>query len=233
MTGKRIYNLKISNIAFLVFLLVSTVANSGGTNAIKLDDLYIPNEYFLEAERPFWLRYIKNLRPASDVLFIIDAEELANNIESYQAYDDRYKADIYVIFEFLNKNELDDFLDPNTITYSDPWYGRGLYQNRIIEKDPESGFYKVSSQAGHGVFWLATKISPSAQKEMPKNPFDFLVASCVDGKAPLTQSGKITTCDLRFAHQNVLIDASIDGFNLIRAEAIKSFLVKKLIEWKK
>ena len=214
--------------------LSSAVAYNKDMIKVKLDNQHfsIPKKNVLSPEEPFWIRFIPGLRnPVAEISLIIDAEEVALNVEGYQVFDGEYKSNIILRVEILGDRELTQTLDPNMHVYSDPWYGRGRFEKRIIEKDPESGFYKISNEAGYGVFWTALKIYPEKHKPIPENPFDFWIASCSEGNAPTTVSGKITNCSVMFVHKNILLDFKIKGFNLKRVDDIKGFLLKKLQEW--
>ncbi len=220
------------------FVLLTAI--SVGTYAFDVEEmkltlgehqLSIPKSNIIDPNVPFWLRLIPGLAPSTgEILLLIDAEDIANQVEGYQAYDGELKNNIHLRISVLDVNALNQILDPQMHVYSDAWYGRGLLEGRTIELHEKSRFYKL--YRGDDTFWTAVKISPDASQPIPDDPFAFWVASCHKGEAPLTKSGFITSCLTKMVYDNLLLDFSLNGINLGVVDGVKTMLSRQLLLWK-
>ena len=224
---------------FLGTTLLFVTANAHSLNLEKVEEirlgehlLEIPSKSLAESI-PFWLRLIPGLAPSyGEILLRVGADELAEEISGYQVYDGKLKNDIYLRLEILDEKSLKQLLDSELHIYSDIWYGRGLYENRVVEEHAGSAFYKVYNKETH-IFWAALRVHPDTTIPIPDDPFSFWVAECVERGAPMTSTGHITSCQSQFVHDDLLLDFSINEVNLHVIDAIKVALVKKMLSWKK
>lgn len=193
--------------------------------------LKIPSRNLIES-MPFWLRLVSGLAPThGEILLKIEAEEIAAEVSGYQTYEEKLKNDVSLRLEVLDEKALKQILDPEMHVYSDIWYGRGLFRNRIIEKHEKSGFYKVYEK-GIQNFWSAIKIFPDATKPIPEDPFSFWVAGCVNLGTSMTKTRETTSCRSKFVYQNLLLDFSINEINLHVIDDVKAELLRKILLWK-
>lgn len=218
-----------------LFLLTHTYSsNSASAEEVRLGEhvLEIPFENLAES-MPFWLRLIPGLAPSrGEILLKIEAEEIAIKIPDYQAYEGKIKNNIFLRIEVLDEEALKQILDPEMHVYSDIWYGRGLFRNRIIEEHEKSGFYKVYKK-GIKNFWSAVKILPDTTKPIPEDPFSFWVAGCFRSSTPMTKTGETTSCQSKFVHHDLLLDFSVNEINLRVIDDVKAELLRKILSWKK
>ena len=215
-------------------MLHAVVLHAGGVETVRVTlgehRFDIPKKNILD-EMPFWLKFIPGLAQSrGGRLFAIPAEELAGRVTGYQIHDGKLKMGITGSVEVLDEADLRTYLDPNTHIYSDIWYGRGLYENLIVEWHEEFGFYKAYRE-GDDVFWKVLRIPPQSREKMPDNPFDFYVASCVNGTSPITQSGGICSCDTRVIYDNLYFKFSVYEINLHLIDEIRSAVLDIFKEW--
>lgn len=209
-------------------------SNSEKVEAVRLGQylLEIPSENLAESI-PFWLRFVPGLAPGYDeILLRIDADEIAEEVSGYQVYDGKLKNDILLRLEVLDEKGLEQLLNPISNIYSDIWYGRGPYDNRVVEDHASSPFYKVYDKEPY-IYWSALRVYPDATMPMPDDPFSFWVAGCIEHeKTPMTSTG-YASCQSQFVHDNLLLDFNFNEVNLHLIDVIKATLLKKVLSWRK
>ena len=194
--------------------------------------LSIPENNIIDSNVPFWLSLVPGLSPSTgEILLLIEAEDIASRVEGYQAYDGKLKTDVHLRIEVLDEAALKQILDPQMQVYSDVWFARGLFNDRMVERHEASGFYKVYKK-GIKNFWTVVKIFPDIAQPMPDDPFSFWVASCTEGESPMTQTGHVTTCGTKLIFDDLLLDFSVSGINLHVIDDVKTMLTRQLLLWK-
>ena len=231
----------MKKIAFLFFgiMYLFVTANAHSLNLEKVEEvrlgehaLKIPTEN-LVSSRPFWLRLIPGLAPShGEILLTIDADEIADEVPEYQVYDGKLKNNISLRLEVLDEKSLKQLLNPELYIYSDIWYGRGLYENRVVEKHTSPVFYKVYDKETN-IFWAVLRVYPDMTIPLPDDPFSFWVANCVEHEAPMRSTGHIKSCQSKFVYDDLLLDFSLNEVNLHLIDAIKAALVQKILLWRK
>lgn len=226
--GLRIFNIT------LLFLSVHVYSiNSVQAEEVRLGEhvLKIPAEN-LVSSIPFWLHLIPGLAPSrNEILLKIGAGEIAEEVPGYQVYEGELKNDISLHLKVLDEKGVEQIRNPVSNIYSNIWYGRGSYDNRVVEDHDGSPFYKVYDKKPY-IYWSALRVYPDATMPMPDDPFSFWVASCVELNSPITPTGYSTSCQSQFVHDDVLINFRVNEVNLHLIDTVKAALVKKLLLWK-
>lgn len=224
----------VRHLFWIWFMLHAVTSHAVGAETMQVQlgehRFNIPKKNIREAV-PFWLQFIPGLVPEREsLMFTLEAEQVAGRVAGYQVYDGELKADLMGLVEVLDESELQTYLDPNTHIYSDIWYNRGLYEDLITEWREELGFYKAY-QEGDDVFWKVLRIPPRSREDMPDNPFDFWVASCVKTTSPLTNTGHITGCRTRVFYDNLYFQFRVYLLNLHLIDEIRAAVLDIFKEW--
>lgn len=226
--------LLIFSVALLFLSAHAYSVNSAQAEEVRLGKhvLKIPADN-LVSSIPFWLRLIPGLAPSHDeILLKMGAREIAEEVPGYQVYEGKLKNDVRLRLEVLDEKNIEQLRNPVSNIYHDIWYGRGPYDNRVVEDHDGSPFYKVYDKKPY-IYWSALRVYPDATVPMPDDPFSFWVASCVEHNAPITSTGYSTSCQSQLVHDDLLLDFRINEVNLHLIDAIKSLLVKKILLWKR
>lgn len=216
------------------FMLHSAILHAGGAETMRVQlgehRFNIPKQNIRE-EFPFWLQFIPGLAPdLGSLMFTIAAEEMAKRVAGYQVYDGKFKMDTAGLVLVLGEAELQTYQDPDTHIYSDIWHSRGLYENQVVEWREEFGLY-ISHRGRNDVFWDLLRIPPRSLDEMPADPLDFWVASCVNGSSPLTDTGRISRCRTTLFYDNLHFQITLYMFNLHLIDGVKSAVLDIFKEW--
>ncbi len=116
---------------------------------------------------------------------------------------------------------------------NDMWRKQGAYKYRHVERDEETGLFKVfaTSESESRKLWNLFSRYPNEIQPVP-DLFSFSVASCQTGVEVGDQQGP-ALCDLDFIGlPHIEIKASISGDNLHLYNKVQTFIRGKLHEWK-
>ena len=191
-------------------------------------EFLIPKGYILNSALAQWFESVLDLPPSPPgVSLVIPAEEVAERVAGFQQFNGRLADNLFVGVELLDEDGLRTYSDPEMHVFSDPWYGRGIYEGAEVGLHP-SGLYQVG--IGWSV-WRVLKIPPDPSVRPPDDPYSWHIASCHESDSPLADARPRYSCSSRFLHEDLLIDVSLDEINLPVVEEVRAFVVERLESW--
>jgi hypothetical protein len=189
----------------------------------------IPSRYFLEdGQIPSWLRWIPGLdEGSSELLLTIGASEVTEAVPGFKPKDEGYVDDLRLLIVVLHEYERLRYLDPNR--FADIWNGAGSYRDRIVDTDPETGWFRAYRRLEYPYSWEVLKTSPDTP--MPNDLFAFWVGHCLNGSSTLTASGSLALCKSYVVVGDIAVHFTVTEQNLKSTDAIRRYLANLISQW--
>ncbi|MCY4214770.1 MAG: hypothetical protein OXF68_14250 [Gammaproteobacteria bacterium] len=141
-----------AHLAMLAALVLATGSCGLSAKEVRMTlgkhELCIPAQNLRSHELPPWLKSATGLPPGNEILLFVGAEEVAHNVKGYVPYYGNIPDDLLFSVKSVDEERRKALLDPEMRVYSDSWYGRGFFDNRVVEPHA-SGFYKVRQTGIH------------------------------------------------------------------------------------
>ena len=206
------------------------VANHQGVE-IQLGErtFRVPDSYLNDFSRiPAWLRWMPGLDDDSrSMLMRIPAQTVSAFVPGYDPQNKIGDEDLNLIVSVLNEQELKAYTNPSWIR--DIWQNTNRYRGRIVERDHDSGSFRVYSENSYGVIWNVLKDNPD---HVPLNGghYSMWLGGCT-ASAGENPAGIKRSCLSFVLYENIHIQFRVRGKNLKHADRIREFLVQQVKTW--
>lgn len=189
----------------------------------------VPDSYLNDFSRiPAWLRWMPGLDDDSrSMLMRIPAQTVSAFVPGYDPQNNIGDEDLNLIVSVLNEQELKAYTNPSWIR--DIWQNTNRYRGRIVERDHDSGSFRVYSENSYGVIWNVLKDNPD---HVPLNGghYSMWLGGCT-ASAGENPAGIKRSCLSFVLYENIHIQFRVRGKNLKHADRIREFLVQQVKTW--
>jgi hypothetical protein len=188
--------------------------------------LRIPRENLFEDEIPWWIRMIPGLDTTGgdSKRYRISAEQVGKAIDGYQIRDGIIDEEVSGILWALTKEEVALENDPFLGEYGKAWLGTDSYSERIIEKESQTGLFRVQNKYKN-LGWMYMKRDPREAGPLPKERSEYWVATCLEIKGiPKPESLRVNCNSSVRLYPDFAIDFSVSGQNISVIEQVREFL---------
>jgi len=150
-------------------------------------------------------------------------------VPGFKPKDEGYVDDLRLLLVVLHEYERLRYLDPNH--FADIWNGIGSYRDRIVDTDPETGWFRAYRRLEYPNSWEVLKTSPDAP--MPNDLFAFWVGHCLNGSSTLTTSGSLALCKSYVVVGDIAVHFTVTEQNLKNTDAIRRYLANLVSQWQR
>ena len=165
-----------------------------------------------------------------ELLLIIDARDAKTTVSNFKLNDGSYVEDLQVRLEVLSEQEKRRYLSSQQ--FAELWNSSGSFQNRIIEKNASTDFFRVYRRVEYPNSWEVFTVSPDSAS-LPTDLFSFWIGHCLTSHSTVTQSGMITLCRSYVVIGDVAANFTISSQNLANTDSIRGYLANLVTEWEK
>lgn len=206
---------------------------SGEIQRVVLADyvFLVPKEYSLSDPIPLWLRLMPGLDDDSrTTLFQVPAEELAVAVPGYIPSDGKYVENVRAMLTVLDKVEAERYVNLEWVREARE--GTGSFSGRIVEPYVSQPWYKVFRPVEYPNSWSTFSMPSRSDEPLSDQSEDRWLAHCLRTSSTITSSGKFVSCSTHVLFEDLAIEFSISEQNLVVADEIKLYLVRKVSSWK-
>ena len=200
------------------------------TRDVQLGDrvLRIPKSYLKESDRlPDWLRWLPGLDDDSkSMLMTLGADEVAAHVPGYVSDNRTGKEDLDLYVAAYNPIEIARFRNPDWAR--DIWQRSNLYATRFVEREPDTGLYRIYMSHDLMEVWDLLTIDPDT-RPLPRETRHFLLGYCQYFSKSVT--GDPLACTGSLLVNRIYVQFSTNGANFKHIEGIRNYLAQLFRGW--
>ena len=214
-----------------IWVVLQSITLFPGVHEVHLGNrvLHMPQKYWdAIIQMPDWVTSIEGVEEnPNSILMEIKADEIAASVPGYITRNLFSNEDMNIIIEVLEPGKVKAILAPPGV--KEIWTKTNSYQNRFVQLDPDTGYFRVHQDKKYDQWWVVLKVNPETQA-MPSDLFSYQVGRCLESDHGGV-TGNFISCTSDVIFENIYIHFRTNGKNIKHVDEIRAFLIKLVGGW--